>query len=42
MVASYVEQALALIEGGVEVLLIETAQDLGQAKAAAVPVFGAM
>jgi 5-methyltetrahydrofolate--homocysteine methyltransferase len=42
MVASYVEQALALIEGGVDVLLIETAQDLGQAKAAVVAVFEAM
>ncbi len=42
MVASYVEQILALIEGGVDVLLIETAQDLGQAKAAVVGVFEAM
>jgi 5-methyltetrahydrofolate--homocysteine methyltransferase len=42
MVASYVEQTLALIEGGVDVLLIETAQDLGQAKAAVVAVFEAM
>jgi 5-methyltetrahydrofolate--homocysteine methyltransferase len=42
MVASYVEQALALIKGGVDVLLIETAQDLGQAKAAVVAVFEAM
>ncbi len=42
MVASYVEQALALIKGGVDVLLIETAQDLGQAKAAVVGVFEAM
>ena len=42
MVASYVEQVLALIEGGVDVLLIETAQDLGQAKAAVVGVFEAM
>jgi 5-methyltetrahydrofolate--homocysteine methyltransferase len=42
MVASYVEQALALIEGGVDVLLIETAQDLLQAKAATVGVFEAM
>ncbi len=33
MVAAYEEQALALIEGGVDVLLIETAQDLLQAKA---------
>jgi len=42
MVASYVEQVLALIAGGVDVLLIETAQDLGQAKAAVVGVFEAM
>jgi len=42
MVASYVEQVLALIKGGVDVLLIETAQDLGQAKAAVVGVFEAM
>jgi 5-methyltetrahydrofolate--homocysteine methyltransferase len=42
MVATYVEQVLALIEGGVDVLLIETAQDLLQAKAAVVGVFEAM
>jgi 5-methyltetrahydrofolate--homocysteine methyltransferase len=42
MVASYVGQILALIEGGVDVLLIETAQDLGQAKAAVVGAFEAM
>ncbi|HEV7219631.1 MAG TPA: homocysteine S-methyltransferase family protein, partial [Terriglobales bacterium] len=42
MVATYIEQALALIEGGVDVLLIETAQDLLQAKAATVGVFEAM
>ncbi len=42
MVATYVEQVLALIEGGVDVLLIETAQDLLQAKAATVGVFEAM
>ncbi len=42
MVAAYVEQAAALIEGGVDVLLIETCQDLGQAKAALVGVFEAM
>lgn len=34
MAANYVEQAEALIEGGVDVLLIETAQDLLQAKIA--------
>jgi 5-methyltetrahydrofolate--homocysteine methyltransferase len=42
MAAAYEEQALALIEGGVDVLLIETAQDLLQAKAAVVGVFDAM
>src|SRR3989475_8293835 len=42
MVAGYVEQASALIEGGVDVLLIETSQDLLQAKAAVVGVFEAM
>src|SRR5208337_1520106 len=42
MAAVYEEQALALIEGGVDVLLIETAQDLLQAKAAVVGVFDAM
>jgi 5-methyltetrahydrofolate--homocysteine methyltransferase len=42
MVAVYEEQVLALIEGGVDVLLIETAQDLLQAKAAVVGVFDAM
>ena len=42
MVAAYVEQASALIEGGVDVLLVETSQDLLQAKAALVGVFEAM
>src|SRR5438105_6801266 len=42
MVAGYFEQARALIEGGVDVLLIETSQDLLQAKAAVVGVFEAM
>src|SRR5271169_5730037 len=42
MVAAYVEQASALIEGGVDVLLIETCQDLLQAKAALVGVTEAM
>ncbi len=42
MVAAYEEQALALIEGGVDVLLIETAQDLLQAKIAAIGVIDAM
>src|SRR6266478_6421391 len=42
MVESYEEQAAALIEGGVDVLLIETAQDLLQAKIATVAVLEAM
>src|SRR6266702_362337 len=42
MVAGYFEQASALIDGGVDVLLIETSQDLLQAKAAVVGVFEAM
>ncbi len=42
MLETYVEQALALIEGGVDVLLIETAQDLLQAKIATAAVFEAM
>ena len=42
MVAAYAEQAAALIEGGVDILLVETCQDLLQAKAALVGVFDAM
>src|SRR6202142_464693 len=42
MVAAYEEQASALIEGGVDVLLIETAQDLLQAKIATIGVLEAM
>ncbi|HVO62634.1 MAG TPA: methionine synthase [Terriglobales bacterium] len=42
MEAAYEEQALALIEGGVDLLLIETAQDLLQAKIAVIAVFAAM
>src|SRR6266481_5472454 len=42
MVAGYFEQARALIDGGVDVLLIETSQDLLQSKAALVGVFEAM
>ncbi|MBI3474543.1 MAG: methionine synthase [Acidobacteria bacterium] len=42
MFASYEQQALALIEGGVDVLLIETAQDLLQAKVATAAVIEAM
>src|SRR5437763_1257536 len=39
---TYLEQALGLIEGGVDVLLIETAQDILQAKIALAAVFDAM
>src|SRR5690349_17405405 len=42
MVAAYEEQAAALIEGGVDVLLIETAQDLLQAKIGVIGVLEAM
>src|SRR6266536_561588 len=42
MAASYEQQTAALIEGGVDVLLIETAQDLLQAKVAAFGVLEAM
>src|SRR6201987_5533407 len=42
MVQAYEEQAAALIEGGVDVLLIETSQDLLQAKIATVGVLEAM
>src|SRR5579862_7185468 len=42
MAASYEEQATALIEGGVDLLLIETAQDLLQAKVAVFGVLEAM
>src|SRR6266403_4272019 len=42
MLASYEEQAAALIEGGVDVLLIETCQDLLQAKIATVGMLEAM
>jgi 5-methyltetrahydrofolate--homocysteine methyltransferase len=42
MVAAYEEQASALIEGGVDVLLVETAQDLLQAKIAAIGVLEAL
>ncbi len=42
MAAAYEEQTTALIEGGVDVLLIETAQDLLQAKVATVGVLEAM
>jgi 5-methyltetrahydrofolate--homocysteine methyltransferase len=42
MVAAYEEQAAALIEGGVDVLLVETAQDLLQAKIATIGVLEAL
>jgi len=42
MVAAYEEQAVALIEGGVDVLLIETAQDLLQAKIGVIGVLEAL
>ncbi len=42
MVEAYEEQASALIEGGVDILLIETAQDLLQAKIATIGVLEAM
>ncbi|HXZ80498.1 MAG TPA: methionine synthase [Terriglobales bacterium] len=42
MVAAYVEQAVALLEGGVDLLLVETCQDLLQAKAGVVAMFDAM
>jgi 5-methyltetrahydrofolate--homocysteine methyltransferase len=42
MAAGYTEQASALIQGGVDVLLVETCQDLLQAKAALVGVFEAL
>src|SRR5579862_6978480 len=42
MVNAYEEQAAALIEGGVDVLLVETAQDLLQAKIGVIGVIEAM
>ena len=42
MVAAYEEQAAALLEGGVDILLVETAQDLLQAKIATIGVLEAM
>src|SRR5512133_2498366 len=42
MFAAFTEQALGLIDGGVDVLLIETCQDILQAKAAIVGVTEAM
>jgi len=42
MFAAFEEQALALIEGGVDVLLVETCQDLLQAKIATIGVLEAL
>src|SRR5579862_4719267 len=42
MVAAFEEQALALIEGGVDILLVETCQDLLQAKLGAIGAIDAM
>ena len=42
MVRAFEEQAAALIEGGVDILLVETAQDLLQAKIATIGVLEAM
>ena len=42
MAAAYTEQAVALIEGGVDVLLLETCQDILQAKAGLVGLFDAL
>src|SRR5205823_10464262 len=42
MLEAYVEQALALIEGGADVLLVETCQDLLQAKIGAIAALEAM
>jgi 5-methyltetrahydrofolate--homocysteine methyltransferase len=42
MLAAYVEQVEALIEGGVDVLLVETCQDILQAKCAVAACFDAM
>src|SRR5262250_2404051 len=42
MVSAYEEQAAALIEGGVDVLLLETAQDLLQAKIGVIGVLEAL
>ena len=42
MVKAYEEQAAALIEGGVDVLLVETAQDLLQAKIGVIGVLEAL
>src|SRR5271157_314322 len=42
MAAGYTEQAIGLIDGGVDVLLLETCQDILQAKAGLVGIFDAL
>jgi 5-methyltetrahydrofolate--homocysteine methyltransferase len=42
MLNTFLEQALALIEGGVDILLVETCQDLLQAKIASIAALDAM
>src|SRR4051795_12409468 len=42
MVDAFIEQVVALIEGGVDVLLVETSQDILQTKAAVVACFDGM
>ena len=42
MVSGYTEQAIGLIDGGVDVLLLETCQDILQAKAGLVGIFDAL
>jgi 5-methyltetrahydrofolate--homocysteine methyltransferase len=42
MAAAYTEQAVGLIDGGVDVLLLETCQDILQAKAGLVGIFDAL
>jgi 5-methyltetrahydrofolate--homocysteine methyltransferase len=42
MAAAYEEQAIGLIDGGVDVLLLETCQDILQAKAGLVGIFDAL
>ena len=42
MLNTYLEQAMALIEGGVDILLVETCQDLLQAKIATIAALDAM
>src|SRR3954452_11937994 len=42
MVDAFIEQVVALIEGGVDVLLVETSQDILQTKAAVIACFDGM